>query len=415
MSRATVLVVVLSALAATAAHAQDETYYRQGADAYNAARELAKQKQFAEAAEAYVQFAEDYAEHEAADDALLAASQLCYNNLNQPQRCVALAEQLDKAYPQSAKLVAALNLAGNALYHRAREYEKAGPFFERVARDFPGYTGREGALITAIHCRRNAKDHEGVARLADVYLQRWPSGGTRRLEVLMYKGIAFAAMNDVEKLDATAAEMEKIEGGSRHVGAMYYSAAGVLNGAGERTQAARAYARAADYDAYENASVALYSAGNVARAAGPEHAEQAIQYYRQCMMQYPGGTYEHYALLLIAETYRTVDKRDHEIEAYREFVQKFPDSVMTDRVKYQLAQGLVAAGQLDAARKAYRDVFENHPKSDYADESLLLLARILRDANEPGGAKLLYRRAAEDYRGTPNADTARREMERMKR
>jgi TolA-binding protein len=405
------LTTLLACLLCAAAPAQ--TPYADGQQAITAARALQTDKP-AEAAMAYLAMARKYPAHESADDALYYAAV----NFAQAQQYDKALECLDKAvtdYPQSSLYLSALNLQASYLYSHLKDYAKAGPIYEKLALEMPGYVSAESAAGQALQSYRAVKDHESVIRLADAYAKINPPTGSRVLDLLRYKGMALLDLGRPDDAAAVVEAIAAISPTSRYGGELAYNIGRYHTDKQDHEKAARLYTRVGKFTDYEYAATYAYTGAQAYERVQPPSRSDAIKAFREFIAAFPLDQRVHEATWRIAELHRAEKQIDEQIQVLKEFLEKNPNSVVADRAVWSLAAAYMAQNKAPLARRYYQMLMDKHPKSEYTDDAMFAIAQMMQREKHLDGARMLYEKIIATRPMSSSADRAAQQLAAIKK
>lgn len=407
-------VVVLAACCMLARAEEPQTLYQKGRAAWDAAKQLEKDKELAKSAAALEALAKSFPTHELADNALLDAGRL-YNRMGNTDKAVECYELLVKDYPQSSLREPALSeLATNLAYGRTKDFKRAAQIWEKLGTETDGYPYADGVLISAMGAYRSAGSWEDVLRLCDLWLKNMPMVGTNVLGVFDTKIGALCALDRLDEALKATEELKGLADVAPNIGSAYNQIANAYNAKKDYVKASEYFKLAGTVRTYANGLSCIIQSGDALLRMDPPDGEAAIKIWRDFLQNYPKSPACQDVLWRISQTYRNVIKdRAKEADVYKEFMNRYPKSINTPRVLSYLADSYMAQQQFDDAKAVYMQLLDKFPGNDYAPNAAWQLAGLYRRDGDTEKMRTTYEKIVKEYAGCSQADSAARELAKL--
>jgi TolA-binding protein len=309
-------------------------------------------------------FAEKNLQDALADDALLWAADLLYDQKNFAN-ALKLFQSLYSQLPQSPLAAAAHHRAGWCLLELKRDAESVAEFAE-AAKAADARLAAESQIKLA-DTLFTLKRHADAATAYSDYLQRFPDGAQR--DAAQYQvGVCAALLNKPENaVNAFSALVARAPTGPLASRAAF--------------EIGRTFASAQDF-------------------------ARARTSFERFLEKFPDSPESAEARLAIAQMFYSEGKFTEAIQNLESLLREFPDLALTPRVMYDLAWCHFQMGDTEKALAGFSELLKNFPSSSQAAQANAWIADYYFRQNNFALAQQQFEALAQNYPNTEWADTA---------
>jgi len=102
------------------------------------------------------------------------------------------------------------------------------------------------------------------------------------------------------------------------------------------------------------------------------------------------------------------------LEGFRQFVDRYPQSELADNALFWIGECHFMQGRYQEAIAAYQDVLDRYPKGNKVAYAILKQGAAFEKLGDTTAARILYERVVEQHPQTPQAEIAKKWLERLR-
>ncbi|SMC18103.1 tol-pal system protein YbgF [Desulfacinum hydrothermale DSM 13146] len=119
---------------------------------------------------------------------------------------------------------------------------------------------------------------------------------------------------------------------------------------------------------------------------------------------------------LYSRSLESFQKGDYEnaLKGFRQFVDRYPQSDLADNALFWIGECHFMKGRYQEAIAAYQDVLDRYPKGNKVAYALLKQGAAFEKLGDKTAARILYERVIQQHPQTPQAEIAKKWLERVR-